>query len=180
MLRAGHLGLNSLLYAPIAITVALLGSFELAIWGAMIMIVGAHLPDLDTRTSLVKHRGITHTVWFAALIGGICAGISIYMTLPHSLITVMLFSFTMGAYGVIGHILGDIMTPMGIRPYRPVRDRKYALGMFKASNTLANSVFMFIGLAALGGALVYGFVEAGIQSEFYLENIEDIIENNLF
>lgn len=45
------------------------GAVELAVAGAVIAVAGAMIPDWDTRMPGIQHRGITHTVWFALLVG---------------------------------------------------------------------------------------------------------------
>lgn len=181
MHREGHHGLNALLYTPIAVATALFGSIELAIVGAMLMVGTASLPDFDRhfdnnmnshRSDLwtlipIKHRGFTHTVWFAAIIGIGGAGLALVMAPPHPEEFTAAFGFATGFLGVVGHILGDAMTPMGVKPFSPLRKTKYSFGWFKAKNRIANYGFLFIGGIALIAGLGFGFSETGIDLENY-------------
>ncbi|MGL5042739.1 MAG: metal-dependent hydrolase [Culicoidibacterales bacterium] len=80
--------------------------------------VGGLLPDIDHSGSklgskvpilpkLLKHRGITHTVFFVALV----YFIAISLNTPQKLI----YCLT-GA--IISHIIGDMLTPAGIAPIK--------------------------------------------------------------
>jgi len=185
MHREGHHGLNALLYAPVALIVTLFASVELAIIGAIFFVGTASIPDFDrhfdndmnsNRSKLwtlipIKHRGFTHTVWFAALagiIGGSFAGvIGVQMTPQHAPTLVVVFGGVMTAGGVLGHILGDMMTPMGVKPFSPLRRKKYSLAWFLAKSKLANYGFLVVGGTALLVAFGYGFSEVGIDLDNY-------------
>ncbi len=77
---------------------------------------GGLLPDIDHAGSqfgskvpivakLFKHRGFTHTVWFALIT---------YILLANTNEQVSTYI----AIGCISHIIGDILTPMGLRPFK--------------------------------------------------------------
>jgi len=61
----GHVGISLLLYAPLAWLLLSTGQPAVAALTGLLMIVLAPLPDLDTYTDRLDHRGPTHTVWFA-------------------------------------------------------------------------------------------------------------------
>ena len=69
MLREGHVGVSLLLYAPVGFLLARYASIDLAVIVGGVVLLGGSAPDYDTKTRLVKHRGFTHTVWFAGLLG---------------------------------------------------------------------------------------------------------------
>jgi inner membrane protein len=167
MHREGHYGLNALLYAPFAFLFALFVTFEVALWGALIVVGLATIPDIDLKISFIKHRGITHTAWFALLVGFLAGGFTSISALPLTDGLKILFGFVMGVTGIIGHLLGDAMTPMGVRPWRPVRGSKYTFGWFKARNKIANYGFMLLGGVILLLALGLGLQQGGIDIANY-------------
>jgi len=185
MHREGHHGLNALLYAPIALIAGLFASVELAIVGALFFVGVSSVPDFDRhfdnnmnshRSGLwtlvpIKHRGFTHTVWFAGLagiVGGAFAGvIAPQMTPQHSAGVVAVFGGVMTGSGILGHILGDMMTPMGVKPFSPLRRSTYSLGWFLAKSKIANYGFLVFGGVALLFAIGYGFTETGIDVANY-------------
>lgn len=185
MHREGHHGLNALLYAPVAVLVSLFASVELAIIGALLFVGTSSLPDFDrhfdnnmnsNRSDLwtlvpIKHRGFTHTVWFAGIMGIGGAAIAVAMApmaASQPIELVMVFGFATAFFGILGHILGDAMTPMGVRPFSPLSRKKYGFAWFKAKNRVANYGFLFIGGIALLAALGYGFSEIGIDLDNYV------------
>ena len=85
-------------------------------------VIGGLLPDIDKSNTMmsnklpgishaiqifVKHRGITHTAYFIAFVGGIAKS----MHLPDYLIICLC-----GA--ILSHIVGDMLTPKGIAPFK--------------------------------------------------------------
>lgn len=177
MLREGHTGLALVMFSPFAFVFSYFGLFQLLVLGGLITIFTAGLPDFDTRTSFVKHRGWTHTVYFAFIVGGGLALGAIYLAMSSRSLDIfwievgldvgmlhVVTAFVFGGYGVSLHILGDIITKQGIRPFTPILPRdliegpekKYAFGWSHAKNKEAN-----IGLAALGPVLVAGAAYIG-------------------
>lgn len=181
MHREGHHGLNALLYAPIALGAAVFGSVELSIIGALFFVGTASIPDFDRHFDSgmshknwlwklvpIKHRGFTHTVWFAVLGGGVGAFLAaglVPMVPQQPPVLVIVFGGVCTTGGLLGHILGDAMTPMGVRPFSPLKRRKYTFGWFLAKNPIANYGFLVLGGAALFTALGYGFSVTGIDPE---------------
>jgi inner membrane protein len=152
MHRPGHYGVTLACYAPIG-TVALAVDFEtLAIAGGVIAVGGAMVPDLDQRVPGLTHRGITHTVWFALVlsivlgIGGVVAGG----------IAAGVIGALAGAVLVIAHLLADMLTPMGVRPFAPVRDRRYTLDLVRASSTVGNYLLLIVGVVIAAATLYAG------------------------
>lgn len=191
MHREGHHGLNALLYAPVALAVTLFGSLELAVIGAVFAVGTASLPDFDRhfdnnmnthRSGLwtlvpIKHRGFTHTVWFAVL-GGVVGGgfgtIAVQMVPQHTPAVVAGFAGVMTTCGILGHILGDMMTPMGVKPFSPLRKKTYSLAWFLAKSRVANYGFLFLGGTALLLAFGYGFSEVGINLDSYAASLAPV------
>lgn len=124
----------------------------------------AMLPDLDMRLPLVTHRGITHTVWFAGLSAVVAAaiGYQVLRTVGPTLfpgqgtpgLLGAAFGGYLGFHAVATHLLGDVLTPAGIRPFSPLVDTRFSLGLVKAANTPANLLLYAAGLLSVAAATV--------------------------
>lgn len=157
MHREGHYGVNLAVYAPIAFVLVGLDLLQLALVGGGVMVALAMLPDYDQQIPFVKHRGITHTVWFALSVGavigviGFLVGDGAVQSLGYGV-----FGFLVGTLSVVAHLLGDVLTPSGIRPLAPYDDRRVTFDLVKAKNPLAN-----YGLLVFGAVLVAAFAGLG-------------------
>ena len=60
-----------------------------------------------------------------------------------------LFGFTIGAYGIIAHLLGDVITTQGIRPFLPFSRWKLSLSPLRADSPTANSALFGAGMVAI-------------------------------
>lgn len=166
MHRSGHWGLAMLSYAPIVFGVLSISKnyFPLLIVGAVLVSGLCMLPDIDQRLPVVTHRGITHTIWFTVVVGGVLYGMGIVGTrvVAHGLgdwglqlpqqfapTTVGWFFGVVGVVVVLSHLVGDWMTKMGIRPYVPLSRHKHRLGLVYAKNRVANGVLYGIGAIAV-------------------------------
>ncbi|ELZ48948.1 membrane-bound metal-dependent hydrolase [Halorubrum coriense DSM 10284] len=159
MYRNGHVGASLVVYAPFGFLVTALASVEVGGGGALGVASLAMVPDLDVRIPFVRHRGITHTVWFALLVGVAFGLVGAAVGLDDGLAEALLFGgagFLFGAVTIVSHLLADALTPMGVRPYAPVRDDEYTLGLFTAANPLANYALLGLGLVVVAVALVAG------------------------
>ncbi|MGQ3413123.1 metal-dependent hydrolase [Natrinema sp. LN54] len=157
MYRDGHAGFNALLYAPFVPLVSASYSLELALWGAVLALAAANLPDIDQNVERIDHRGPTHTVWFALLFGSV-AGIGTVLV-AHSSFGAdggfgFGFGFVVGTCGILAHLAGDIVTPMGISPFAPVSRVHVTLEWFKSKNGRINRAFLLAGSAALVASLL--------------------------
>ncbi|WP_159077047.1 metal-dependent hydrolase [Halococcoides cellulosivorans] len=164
MYRKGHIGIGIALYAPVAFWLAsvdLMGAFGV---GLVCVTFVSYAPDFDVWLPLVAHRGATHTVLAAVLVSLAIAGGSVALGVQSGLIasspgamgTTGGFVVGVTLLGYLGHLAGDALTPMGIRPFRPVSNRRYSLDLVTASNETANTAFATVGTLALSGALVLG------------------------
>lgn len=178
MHRNGHVGVSLLLYAPVVAVVsyhaewlspyALLGALALVdlVWPVALLtdtdvsFSFAMIPDLDMRVSFVNHRGITHTVWFAGVTGVVTAaltyGVGWYVAsefpevLAGETVAVgTLFMGGVGVFSVLTHLLGDVLTPMGIRPFAPLSESRYTLDLWRADNRIANAGLYALGIVAV-------------------------------
>lgn len=145
---AGHLGLS------------------ISWWDGAVMILGsaflASIPDIDIRLRRVgvKHRGFTHTVWFA-----LALAIPAYVGLDHLAkegpeppISPLTASLTL-ALAVLTHIAADALNYRKVRPLAPVSGAGVALRLFRSSNILANAGFFLIG-SGLIATYFYGITGA--------------------
>lgn len=162
MNREGHIGISVGIAGIIGVPFVLLGQWEAYVVAVFSILATSTLPDIDQKTGLVKHRGWTHTVWFAGLVG-LSFGIFILavgmflpvISLPWA-IGLAFLSCVTAAGGIGVHIGGDIATIRGIRPYQPVlprdtlkvqvSDKKYQLGLFKAADNAANAGAVILGV----------------------------------
>lgn len=159
MYKTGHIGMALLLYSPLGLVVLLAGSAELAVLGGTVVVSLASLPDYDQRVPFIAHRGPTHSVAFAAVVGlalglgGIAMGE--HMTTVAAA-RVGVFAFAVGTLAVVSHLVADSITPMGIRPLWPVSRWHYSANLVRAKNPIANHLLLAVGIAAVVGALVVG------------------------
>lgn len=108
-------------------------SLELTVIGVGLAVGLASLPDVDQPLSRIRHRGPTHTVWFAVLVG-LLAGVGSTLVLGSSL--AFRFGFVVGTCSILAHLAGDVVTPMGNQPtdpalaetrhFRPVQVEEFA------------------------------------------------------
>ncbi|RAW46855.1 metal-dependent hydrolase [Halorubrum sp. 48-1-W] len=164
MYRNGHVGVALAVYSPVGFTLAVLSGLEPAAAGAVVVASTAMVPDVDARVPFVEHRGITHTVWFAVAVGllfGLVGGAVGTEGGPVTTVTFAVLGFVLGAGTVVSHLLADVITPMGIRPYAPVRNDHYTLDVVRAANPIANYVLLALGVAVAGIAVLAGAVVGG-------------------
>lgn len=166
MYRSGHQGVNLLLFAPVFAALALRGHAVLGVVGVAVVFSTASMPDVDIRLPLVSHRGITHTVWAAGALGvavaipAYYAGTAVASSVPGLAVydPVVLGAYTGGvvAFSMLGHLVGDLLTPMGIRPFAPL-GRSYSLGLWTA-DSIANTALFGLGVVVLGGTAGVAFL----------------------
>jgi inner membrane protein len=168
----GHVGVALLLVAPVAFVGAALGLLVTTGLATAGVVAVCTLPDLDLRVPFVTHRGITHT-YLAALVAGVVgagagavlAGAGVGATdagavrLGSPLLARAggaLVGFGVGAGGVLAHLAGDVLTPMGITPGYPLHARRYTLDLFRADNQFANGGLLLLGAVAWVAAVAGG------------------------
>jgi len=155
--REGHVGAALALYAPVGFPAFVSGFRSLAVLGAIGAVALAMLPDQDMRIPLVSHRGVTHTVWFALLVAGVLGVAGVYLGREQGVTGaagIGAFAALVGFVTIVSHIAADALTPMGVRPFAPVRGRKYTVALATASNPIANYLLLVLGGAIAVGALV--------------------------
>jgi inner membrane protein len=158
MYRTGHYGVSLLLYAPVGFALLLAGYPAVALLGGAVMLVLAPLPDYDLRVPFVQHRGPTHTLVFALLVGAVLGGAS-YASAPTLGLDPRVAGVAgafVGCYGIVAHLVGDVLTPAGIAPFWPVSSRNYSLDLTRADSTVANFVLLALGVFLTVVAAVVG------------------------
>ncbi len=158
MYQVGHYGVALLLYTPLGAAVAMTGYEGAAVVGAVVCVAVSTSPDLDHRVPMLDHRGRTHTIVFALIVGiGLAAATSVLIASPSPIVDVgfVLFAFLVGTLSIGSHLLADALTPMGIRPFWPISQQKYTFEVTTAANPIANYVLFALGvLAALAGVAI--------------------------
>lgn len=115
-------------------------------------LLAARLSDIDQRLPFVLHRGPTHTVWLGTILGA-TAGVTLYGILPlvgRSLLVVVLLTLLIG---VLAQLVAGAITPAGIRPFWPLRERGLALAIVRIENWIANVGRLVLGVLALVAAI---------------------------
>ena len=149
MHRWGHVGAALLAYAPVGTTVTAAGDPALAVGGAAVAVAVSTLPDADELLSL-DHRGPTHTVWFVAACTLVASGLGAVAG-PAVDRTAVLPAVAGAAVGLslVSHLLADVVTPMGVRPFYPLSSWHHSLEVTPARNPRANAALFGLGSAAL-------------------------------
>ncbi|MFC6616327.1 metal-dependent hydrolase [Halopenitus salinus] len=165
MHKKGHYGAALLGYAPLA-TIALAGGFDVpAVAGALVTLGLATVPDLDMRIPGIPHRGPTHTVQFAVLIGLVTGAGGFLLAAGYGAPLALaggLFGFATGAVAIGSHIAADALTPMGVEPFG-ANGPHYSLEVARAANPIANYALLGIGiLAAVGGGMLGTGIDAAL------------------
>lgn len=162
MYLLGHVGISLFLYAPIAAALLSAEPIVAALSGAL-MVGLAPLPDCDTHTDRLAHRGPTHTVWFAvgvglvvavvAGIGSVAVGTDPTGFFPTPLRTAAWFG-GVSTLAILGHLAGDLITPMGLWPFRPLSESHYTFDLTPSKSPHANRFCFGGGLVALSVTLL--------------------------
>jgi membrane-bound metal-dependent hydrolase YbcI (DUF457 family) len=136
-------------------------------------LVSGHLLDILFVMEPVVSAGLDLlTTRFDALLGRLPAPIGQTMTeivapLTHELSryrgqqmnssdrwSVALFGFLAGVYGIVVHLLGDVITTNGIRPFLPFSSYQLSLSPLRAANPTVNEGLFLLGILAMGLAVV--------------------------
>lgn len=162
MYRTGHLGISLLVFAPIGYVLVVAGAPLAALVTGGVMLWLAMLPDVDHRIPLISHRGVTHSLLFAIVIGSGFAGFAFGLVQVggdalvvdllglHALgsLGIVVFGFAVGFLAVGSHLLGDILTPAGVNLFWPIQT-PFSLELTSADDTLANYGFFVLGVVAV-------------------------------
>lgn len=158
----GHCGVSLAVFAPLGFALVRLGEPILAFAAGAVMVGLAMLPDADHRLPAVSHRGVTHTLLFAALVGGVfgvaalglaAAGSTLAPAVAVDRATFALFAAGVGFVTVVAHLLADALTPMGVPFLWPLSARRFSLSLWYAKSPVANAVLFALGVFAASAAL---------------------------
>lgn len=177
MHRTGHYGVNAIVYAPLAIILAAVtGSVHAATVGGIISIGLAPLPDIDIRLPVISHRGFTHTIWFAGITAGVTG--SVISSIPVQTIpnpALFALGAIAGGVGVIGHLIGDALTPMGITPFAPLSHTTISLNVIVSNSRVANYGLGVIGIVAISASAYVSSILAGYVDTTMLSTVIDTL-----
>ena len=173
MNKYGHIGLALLIAGPLGLILGYLAGIQWVILTIIFAFITARVPDIDQRTEIIEHRGITHTIWFAIMVSLALATIitQIFSSIGIGLvgdgmtigslvadIPTLLLAFTGFFAGFVSHLFGDILTEAydyTINPLWPLSNKAYTLGWTKAGSKVWNWGFLIAGIASSAGAVIF-------------------------
>lgn len=161
MFATGHYGVGLLMYAPVGFLLMRANAPLFAFTGFVVVLSVATLPDVDVRLPLVSHRGPTHSLLFAALVGagfgtaGWTLSQGSYQPLSDPF-TAAMFLGAMGALGILAHLAGDVLTPAGVNVLWPLPGPAVSLYVARVDSTVANWGLFALGVFATVAALLLG------------------------
>lgn len=151
----GHVGVALLVYAPVAALVLRRGRPRRAWLGLAGVLALAMAPDVDLYLAGVPHRGVTHTLLAATVAGGVVALLA-GLRRPRRAVSAggaARFGATVGGSAVLSHLLGDALTPMGIRPLLPLDGTTYTLSLVYSADPAANAGLLVAGVVVFATAV---------------------------
>lgn len=174
----GHRGLNAIIGTALGLAFFQFTPSPFAFLLTVFTVVGvASLPDIDihfdpqlahsSSSSIVtaapiNHRGITHTVLFAAIVGVLWGGVFIFLSSYLRPVLYIAPSIHLGIIagvagftGIVGHILGDVVTHRPLRLFWPLTDAQYAVGLFQSRHTAVNRTLWYLGQFTLVLGLLF-------------------------
>ena len=161
MHREGHLGAALFCFAPVGFVAAAVAGPTALLLGGAVAAGLAMVPDLDMRVPFVAHRGPTHTVWFATLLGAGGALAGALLGIESGPLPALGFALLLGSaafLSIASHIAADALTPMGVRPFTPWDETHYTWDVTKAANPLSNYLLLALGAVVAGGLGWLGLV----------------------
>lgn len=149
MHRSGHIGVALLAYAPVLYAFVSEGQLLVAAAGAGLVLALTQLPDADLAIPLVAHRGPTHSLAFAAFVGGVVwAGVLAAPASVQSRETVAVGAGGLAAFAVLAHLLADALTPRGVPLLWPVTSSRFSLDVTPAGSVFWNGGLLIVGAFA--------------------------------
>jgi inner membrane protein len=158
MFRHGHYGVALLASAP---ATYLLGP-AVGLPFSLVVVATSMVPDWDTSTTRVRHRGPTHTLAFAvavAVVFGSLASVGWLAVRAVALAATNASALTVGAFvaaggflGVASHLIADALNPGRdtnvLRPFWPASRRVVRLGIARVDSPAWNWGLLAAGVAA--------------------------------
>lgn len=164
MYPKGHKGIAYILYAPLMAFLFLQGhpaSIAAGVFGFILISAFVMIPDKDISMPFMTHRGISHTIFAAFLFAVGLAFVAMFFLPLFSVLGIaagpfLAFMFSIGMFAIIAHLIGDVITPTGISPFKPFFNRSFSLGLTRASNSVSNWVLYIFGWIAIILAGLFG------------------------
>ena len=151
MYRTGHLGVALVTLAPVGTALVAVDAVGTASLAGATMLWLATLPDVDQRIPGLVHRGPTHSLLFATVVGVAGGAVAVAEVAgPLTRVAGVPFAVVAGAVGwltVVAHLLGDVVTPAGVTFLWPVSDRRRSLSLWTADSVVANYGLFVLGVA---------------------------------
>lgn len=157
MYTKGHIGVALVAYAPLGCLLVAAGDSSLAAAGAAVAVSISMLPDVDEYVAWLDHRGVTHSIYFAVLVGvvlGIAGAAVGPLFWADAGTPVVLVAFAVGIGTTLSHIAADAITPMGIDPF--LTGQRRTLDVVAAANPDVNNALFAVGLVAVTLSSVIG------------------------
>ncbi|WP_142860721.1 metal-dependent hydrolase [Salinigranum halophilum] len=169
MERRGHYGMTLLLGA----VAVLLLSVPAGVLSTLVMLLFTTLPDKDQVVSVLRHRGVTHTVGFALLVAFTVPSTVAYpihvlqelviqfgvlhevLINPHHVWQLLCISIFVG---LTGHLGADMLTKGGgyrVRPFWPISKQTYAAGLCTSDDERWNTGLLMGGATAFSASVVH-------------------------
>lgn len=158
----GQLGAAALAIAPVVALLVARRRERFAVSIAALTISLTLLPNIDTLLP-IAHRGPTHTLQFALLVGlvvGAAAG-ERAIRRGSPVFEHAAWGAFAGSYAILVHLAADVLTPMGIRPFAPIADAHYTLAVVSTADPTANASLLFAGALALAAGWNAGVIVRG-------------------
>lgn len=163
MFPPGHYGMAMALYAVVGYVLLKRGYVRDALSGGGIVLAYTLFPDMDGKLSFVVHRGVTHTLWFAVVVGAFCVVVvstSLARRERREAVRGAGWAFFLGAFAVVAHLLADVVNPWGIMPLYPVSSALFTLDLVRATNDAAN-----YGMFAAGASIAAATLAVALPRE---------------
>jgi inner membrane protein len=145
------------LYAVVGYALVSRGYVRDALSGGGIVLSYALFPDLDGQFEFLVHRGVSHTLWFALAVGGLCVLVvasSLRERSRREALRGALWAFFLGSFAVVVHLFADLLNPWGVMPIYPVSPALYSLDLVRATNDAANYAMLAFGVGCAAAAWV--------------------------
>jgi membrane-bound metal-dependent hydrolase YbcI (DUF457 family) len=178
MHRRGHVGVAMLAYAPVGFVLLAERQLGLALLGLFGVLAVEPLPDNDMWIPFLDHRETSHSLFCALAVGGVIGTLGwliggwmagFFIGLDASAVGVFAgvfqlvgeqfrgldasalarFGFAVGFFGILAHLLGDVITVSGIRPLLPLSRWQLSLSRLRADNSIANNALFGLGVVGL-------------------------------
>lgn len=143
----GHVGAALFCYAPVAAALTRSGEPTLALLGTAVAVALSTLPDADQFEVVpADHRGPTHTVWFVVGVAAVLAAAGALFGLVVGRPAALAATAGSGAFvSLASHLLADVITPMGIRPFAPLSMWHHSFDLTPAKDPRANTTMLGLG-----------------------------------